>query len=134
MMGKRCSSAAFFYFPLPPITNLKRFLCDRNLYKNFSNLNRNNNDKTKKEYEETNNKCMKEIEKNDRILVLSMVIESSLESSFQFFMQTIYALPTLILAITGSAGSFDLEDLFNLRTVSILSSFGHTMPSGLSLH
>ena len=123
-MGKRCSRAAFFYFPLPPITKLKRFLCDWELFKNFSNPNRNENEKTKQEYEENKNKWMGEIEKNDRIVVLSLVIESSLESSFQFFLQTIYALPTLILAFTGSPGSFDLEDLFNLRTVSILSSFG----------
>ena len=79
MMGIRCSRAAFFYFPLPPITNLKRFLCDRNLYKNFSNPNRNIDEKTKQEYEDTNKKCMEEIERNDSILVLSMVIESSLE-------------------------------------------------------
>ena len=124
MMGKRCSREAFFYFPLPPITKLKRFLCDRKLYKNFSNPKRNDSEKTKQEYENTKNECMEEIEKNDRIVVLSLVIESSLESSFQFFLQTIYALPTLILAFTGSPGSFDLEDLFNLRTVSILSSFG----------
>ena len=82
------------------------------------------NEKTKLEYEETKNKCMRMIEKNDRIVVLSLVIESSMEASFQFFLQTVYALPTLILAFTGNSGSFDLEDLFNLRTVSILSSFG----------
>ena len=124
MIGRKCSRAALFYFPLPPITKLKRFLCDRELFKNFANPDRNKDEKTKQEYEDTNKKCMKEIEKNDRIVVLSLVIESSLESSFQFFLQTIYALPTLILAFTGSPGSFDLEDLFNLRTVSILSSFG----------
>ena len=120
MMGKRCSRDAFFYFP---ITKLKRFLCDWELFKNFT-LDRNKDEKTKQEYETTKNKWMEKIEKNDRIVVLSLVIESSLESSFQFFLQTIYALPTLILAFTGSPGSFDLEDLFNLRTVSILSSFG----------
>ena len=124
MMGKRCSRAAFFYFPLPPITKLKRFLCDWDLFKNCAYPDRNKDEKTKQEYEEKKNECMEEIEKYDRIMVLSLVIESSLESSFQFFMQTIYALPTLILAFTGSPGSFDLEDLFNLRTVSILSSFG----------
>ena len=125
MMGKRCcSKAAFFYFPLPPITKLKRFLCDRKLFINYSNPNRNVDEKTRQEFEETNKKCMEEIEKNDRIVVLSLVIEASLESSFQFFLQTVYSLPTLILAFTGSTGSFDMEDLFNLRTVSILSSFG----------
>ena len=124
MMGKRCSKAAFFYFPLPPITKLKRFLCDWELFKNFSNPDRNVNERTKQEYERIKNECMEEIEKNDRIVDLSLVIVSSLESSFQFFLQTIYALPTLILAFTGSPGSLDLEDLFNLRTVSILSSFG----------
>ena len=125
MMGKKCSSAAFFYFPLPPITKLKRFLCDWDLFKNFSNPERNKNEKTKQEYEEKKNECMEEIAKYDRIMVLSLVIESSLESSFQFFMQTIYALPTLILAFTGSPGSFDLEDLFNLRTVSTIYTNSH---------
>ena len=124
MMGKEYSKAAFFYFPLPPITKLKRFLCDWRLYENYSDPDRNLNEETKQKYEKIKNECMEEIEKNDRIVVLSLVIESSLESSFQFFLQTIYALPTLILAFTGSSGSFDVEDLFNLRTVSILSSFG----------
>ena len=124
MMGKRCSRAAFFYFPLPPITRMKRVLCDRNLFKNYAWQDRNKDEETKQKYEKTKNKCMEEIEKNDRIMVLSLVIESSLESSFQFFLQTVYALPTLILAFTGSSGSFDLEDIFNLRTLSILSSFG----------
>ena len=98
--------------------------CDWELFKNFSYPDRNKDEKTKQEYEEKKNECMEEIAKYDRIMVLSLVIESSLESSFQFFMQTIYALPTLILAFTGNSGSFGLEDLFNLRTVSILSSFG----------
>ena len=124
MVGKSCSRRALFYFPLPPITKLKRFLCERRLFQNFAWPDRNKDDKTKLEYEMKNNKCMKEIEKNERIVVLSLVIESSMEASFQFFLQTVYALPTLILAFTGNSGSFDLEDLFNLRTVSILSSFG----------
>ena len=115
-----CSRGALSYIPLPPITKWKRFLCDRKLFQNF----RTKDEKTKLEYESTHNKCMKRIEKNDRIVVLSLVIESSMEASFQFFLQTVYALPTLILAFTGNSGSFDLEDLFNLRTFSILSSFG----------
>ena len=124
MMGKKCGRGALSYIPLPPITKWKRFLCDQKLFKNFAWKDRNNDEKTKQKYEKTKNKCMREIEKIDRIVVLSLIIESSLEASFQFFLQTVYALPTLILAFTGNSGSFDLEDLFNLRTVSILSSFG----------
>ena len=124
MMGKMCGSGALSYIPLPPITKWKRFLCDRKLFQNFARQDRNNDEKTKLEYEETKIKCMNEIEKNDRIVVLSLVIESSLESSFQFFLQTVFALPTLILAFTCNSGRIHLEDLFNLRTVSILSSFG----------
>ena len=124
MMGKRCGRDALSYFLLPPITRWKRFLCDRKLFKNFAWPERNNDEKTKQQYEKTKHKCMKEIEKNDRIVVLSLVIESSMEASFQFFLQTVFALPTLILAFTCNSGSVDLEDLFNLRTVSILSSFG----------
>ena len=123
-MGKRCGEAAFLYFPLPPITKLKRFFCDWELYKNFAWQDRNKDEETRHKFEVTKNKLMRDIEKNDRIVVLSLVIESSMEASFQFFLQTCFTLPTLILAFTGNSGSFDLEDLFNLRTASILSSFG----------
>ena len=78
MMGKRCSRAAFFYFPLPRITKLKRFLCNWDLFKTCANPDRNKDEKTKQEYEEKKNECMEEIEKYDRIMVLSLVIESSL--------------------------------------------------------
>ena len=112
------------YFPLPPIVKWKRFLHEKQLFKNFADPERNKNELNREEFVKTRNKWLKEIEGVDRFVVLSQVIESSLESSFQFFLQTVYAVPTLILAFTGSTGTFDLEDLFNLRTVSILSSFG----------
>ena len=106
MMGRRCSRYALLYIPLPPITKWRRFLCDKQLFKNLAWQDRNKNETTRMEYEMTKNRCLKDIEKNDRIVVLSLIIESSMESSFQFFLQTCYPIPTLTLAFTGTSGSF----------------------------
>ena len=110
-------------FPIPLLAKIKRFTCDRKLFQVYAWQQRNDSEENKKIYEERKMKCMKETEAHDQMVVISMVIESSVESSFQFFMQTAFVMPTLILAFTGTSGSTNLEDVFNLRTLSILSSF-----------
>ena len=42
--------------------------------------------------------------------------------SVQFFFQTVYVLPSLVLSLTGSTGS-DWTDLVNWRMLSIALSF-----------
>ena len=66
---------------------------------------------------------MENLDDNDQIVNLSLIIESSVEASFQFFFQTVYVLPTLILTFTDVSGTFDLKDLFNWKIFSIILSF-----------
>ena len=66
---------------------------------------------------------MENLDVQDQIVNLSLIIESSVEASFQFFFQTVYVLPTLILSFTDVSGTFDWKDLFNWKTFSIVLSF-----------
>ena len=59
----------------------------------------------------------------EHIVNLSLIIEASIEASYQFFMQTIFVLPTVILAFTDPTGVFDWANLFNIRFASIVISF-----------
>ena len=55
---------------------------------------------------------------------LSLIIESSVESSFQFVLQTTYILPSVVLAFTDpSSSGFEWTDLVNFRFLSIGMSF-----------
>ena len=67
--------------------------------------------------------CMERLDDNDQIVNLSLIIESSVEASFQFFFQTVYVLPTLILSFTDVSGTSDWKDLFNWNIFSIVLSF-----------
>ena len=66
---------------------------------------------------------MEKIDAYENIVNLSLIVEASVESSFQFFFQTVYVLPTIILSFTVVSGSFEWTDLFNWKTFSILLSF-----------
>ena len=50
---------------------------------------------------------------------LALIIEASLEAYFQFWLQSNYSLPDILIL----AKNFDLEELVTYRTVSILLSF-----------
>jgi len=74
-------------------------------------------------YQENKEKWQKLEEKNENKVNNSLIIESSLESSFQFNFQTLYLLPTIILNFKLN-GTNDLTDLVNWKLLSILLSFG----------
>ena len=54
---------------------------------------------------------------------LSLIIEASVESSFQFFLQTTFILPSVVLAFTDPSRGFEWTDLVNFRFLSIAMSF-----------
>ena len=56
---------------------------DWKLYNNYAWQDRNKNEETQKQYEEKKKQCMEELEANENMVVLSLVVESSIESSFQ---------------------------------------------------
>ena len=122
-MGQGCNLKSWRNIPLPFVTRWHRFLLDIELFENYAWADRNKDKQSKTEYEETLKKCTKKLDANDQIVNLSLIIESSVEASFQFFFQTVYVLPTLILSFTDVSGSFDWKDLFNIQIFSIILSF-----------
>ena len=121
--GKECGSASIFHLPIPIITRFYRFLCDISLYKHFAKTERYKNQEKEKTYEAELKKITDKISAYENILNLSLIIEASVESSFQFFFQTTFILPTIILAITDPNRGFEWTDLFNFRFFSIGLSF-----------
>ena len=76
-------------------------------------------------FEEKKEKFQKKLDKIEDIVNLSLILEASLEASFQFFFQTVYIMPSVVVALTALSTSrtFAWEDLFNRRITSILLSF-----------
>ena len=120
-IGKDCDLRAFSNLPLPFVTRVYKFMFDWELFKIYKQPRDKRDEETK--YEEDKIKAIGKIDAYENIVNLSLIIEASVESSFQFFFQTVYVLPTIILSFTEVSGSFDWTDLFNWKTFSILLSF-----------
>ena len=120
-IGRSCRAGAveIFRLPLPPLTKFYRFLCDVKLYNNYTDR----KFKTEKEFETNKKSILKEISSHEDIVNLSLIIEASVESSFQFFFQTTFQLPSIILAFTEPSAGFEWTDLFNWQFFSIAMSF-----------
>ena len=80
-------------------------------------------DGNEREQIERKDKLLKMLEENEQLITLSMAIEASLEACFQFWFQTNFVLPSVILGITDIRGPNQITDLVNFRLLSILLSF-----------
>ena len=78
------------------------------------------NESYKKKIEE----LLEEEDKNQKIETFSMISETAIESVFQFWFQSQYLMPTLVINILSySDGSTKSTDLVNWQVISILFSF-----------
>ena len=59
---------------------------------------------------------------HEAVVNLSVLIEAAIESSFQFWLQTIFLIPTVIITVTD--GLVNWKDLFSWRLASICISLG----------
>ena len=67
------------------------------------------------------NKWVEKIRRNEAVVNLSHLIEATAESSFQFWFQTVYLMPTIFVRFTSKTqGSTKWTDLFQWRIISIL--------------
>ena len=74
-------------------------------------------------YLEEKEKWQPELEEYEKVITLSMATEASLEACFQFWFQTIFLLPSVILGIIDIDGADQITDLVNFRIFSIFLSF-----------
>ena len=115
--------------PIPIFTRLYKFICDIHLYRNEHNR----KNIGENEYQAEKKRIVDKISAYETVVNLSLIIEASVEASFQFFLQTTFLLPTVILAFTDLDGGFSwtalkqlfsqLTDLVNWRFTSIGMSF-----------
>ena len=56
------------------------------------------------------------------VVILGLNTEANTEAGFQFFLQLLYLMPTVIIMI-NRVELGNLEDLFNIRVASIIASF-----------
>ena len=117
----RCNRLSFFKLPLPFITKFYKCYCECQLYYLNTHKNRKESEEMKKQYQLKVQKCIQRLKQNANTVNFSMIIEAAMESSFQFFFQTVYMMPTLILSLTDD--STHLTELFNWRLFSIFISF-----------
>ena len=66
---------------------------------------------------------MDELEEQNKLTNVSMLIEAGTESTFQFLLQSLFVLPTVILALVNLSSLSDLTDLVDYKILSILLSF-----------
>ena len=78
---------------------------------------------SEEEYQAEKNRIVDKISAYENVVNLSLIIEASVEASFQFVLQTTFILPSVILAFTDPAGRFEWADLVNWRFISIGMSF-----------
>ena len=84
----------------------------------------NNKNKEDAKYEQTNTDLIQELEDQKIITTVSMIVEASMESSFQFLFQSLYSLPTLVIAYLDiHEGKLSMSQLVNWKNVSIVLSF-----------
>ena len=84
----------------------------------------NNKDKEDANYDKMNSDLIQELEEQKTITTISMIIEASMEASFQFFFQGLFSLPTLVFSFMDVyEGGMKMADLVNWKMLSILISF-----------
>ena len=106
-----------FKIPLPPLTKIKKTIIECRTFVN-------NKRKEEADYDTTNTKFIQELEDQENITAISMIIEASMESSFQFLFQGLFSLPTLLFSFLDiHEGTLQIKDLFNWKHLSIVLSF-----------
>ena len=106
-----------FKIPLSPFTKFHKTVVECRLFVN-------NKNKEDAKYEQNNTDLIQELEDQKIITTTSMILESGLESSFQFLFQASFSLPTMVFAYLDIyEGKLSLTQLVNWKNVSIVLSF-----------
>ena len=104
-------------FPLPPVTKLFKTVIECRFFINNKNMEDEN-------YEKRKSDLIQELEDQKTITTISMINEASMESSFQYFLQGLFSLPTLVYYFMNIYdGKLNFKELVNWKIVSIILSF-----------
>ena len=83
MVGQECGWRSWLKMPIAFIAKWRKFTLEKKLYEVYKRADRNKNEKTQKKYETDKKMYTDKIEEHENIVVLSLVVESSIEASFQ---------------------------------------------------
>ena len=86
------------------------------------------------DFQETKSDLQKKMMEHNDVVIIALNTEANTEAGFQFFLQLLYLMPTIIIMVARVTGHIEvdakdqighgkLEDLFNVRVASILASF-----------
>ena len=82
-VGLPCGWKSWYKMPVAFSTKWRKYTLEKKLYETYARADRNKNETTMKEYEMEKKKCLDKLEEHENIVVLSLVVESSIEASFQ---------------------------------------------------
>ena len=82
-VGQKYECKSWTRLPIAFLTKLRKFMLEKKLYETHARPDRNKNEETQEKYEKDKKKCEDKIEDHENIVVLSLVVESSTEASFQ---------------------------------------------------
>ncbi len=116
---KICKKEKWLMIPFPFVSKVLNFHYTRKLFGVYT-MDR-NSDIKKFLYDIYKNKLVEKLRINEAVVNLSHLIEATAESSFQFWFQAVYLMPTIFISFTVESQSLNL---FEWRIVSILISFG----------
>ena len=118
-----CSKDKLLMIPFPFVSKVYNFHCTRKLFGIYA-MDKNSEEQINF-HEFFKTKLVEKIRRNEAVINLSHLIEATAESSFQFWFQTVYLMPTIFISFTAESQSLKTwTDLFQWRIVSILISFG----------
>ena len=119
----RWSKTSIFRLPIPIFTVPYKFYYDKQMIEIMATPDRDDNEETRKKYEKAKEAVQKKLDSLETTVNLSKIVESAVESRFQFFYQTVFIFPSIVLSVTADAGGGDWRKLVNWRSLSILLSF-----------
>ena len=98
------------------IGNIREFNLKRRMINLLGNQDR---DET---FEKNKSDLNRKMTAHHDVVIIGLNTEANTEAGFQFFLQLLYLMPTVIIMI-ARVELGNLEDLFNIRVASILASF-----------
>jgi len=81
--GVECCKRTWTKLPIAFVTKWHKYRLEKKLYKNYGWADRNKSPETEEEFEKKKKEYKDEIQTHENVVVLSLVVESSLEASFQ---------------------------------------------------